>query len=544
MLTTCRFGRPAASACLAACLSLATIVPAALALEATSVDAERQRIVISISQEPPQLNSTKATDQISLMILGHVMEGLLRYDRRNRLAAGVAERWQMDDQGATFHLREDARWSDGKPVTAHDFVYAWQTVLDPATASEYAFVMYPIKNAEAINRGELPRERLGAVALDNRTLQVTFERPTGHFDKLVAFGIYYPVREDFHRERGERYAADAGDLLYNGPFRITEWVHSASLKMVKQQHYWNRDIVHLNEIDVGYITADTQARFNLFKDGKVAFTEMSAETMQDALKRGDRIRTFNTGSVFFIEFNHRPGRPTVNANLRRALLNVFDTEELVNKVMATPGNLPAYSLFPVWLDGVNGKFRDEYPVRRITPSVEEGKRYLALARDELDEIPPLVLLCGDTPTAVKQAEYMQGLFRNTLGLDVRIDVQTFKQRLAKMTAGEFDLVAAGWGPDFDDALTFGDLFASWNLNNRGRYANPALDAQVRRAMGSSEPQQRMAAFAEIQRIIVDDAVIIPQYEQGRVFVHHPKLRGMVRRAVGADPDFTHARVMP
>ena len=146
----------------------------------------------------------------------------------------------------------------------------------------------------------------------------------------------------------------------------------------------------------------------------------------------------------------------------------------------------------------------------------------------------------DAPIANKQAEYFQNLFARTLGLKIRIDKQIFKQRLEKMTSGDFDMVAAGWGPDFADPLTYGDLYASWNGNNRGKYNNPALDDQVRIAQSSVEPRTRMDAFGEIQRIIIEDAVHLPNYERGLVYVQVPQLKGVVHRAVGTDPDYSHA----
>ena len=512
---------------------------------ASPVDFENQTITVAIEQEPPQLNSAKATDQVSGMVLGHLMEGLVRYDRRCRVVPGVATRWEMTDDKATFYLRKDARWSDGKPVTAHDFVFAWRTALKPITASEYAFIFFPIKNAQAINKGEMPADQLGAIALDDYTVEVSLERPTAYFIKLTAFVTFSPIREDFFNAKGDEYAANADDMLYNGAFIMPEWTHSASLKMVKNQNYWNKDNITLNAINVDYITADTRARLNLYTDGKIAFTRLDGETYKDALSQRFRIRRFTTGSVFFIEYNHRPERVTSNINLRKAIQHVFDPDEMVNRVLAVPGNLRGESIFPVWLNGVEDKFRREYPAPTARYSVATAKQYLERAREQLGgEIPPLVLLVGDSPTATKQGEYMQGLLLNKLGLEVKIDVQTFKQRLAKMTSGDFDMVGAGWGPDFDDIMTFGDLFASWNLNNRGRYKNPAYDRLVRIAMNSTDPKTRMDAMGEGQQILFDDAALLPQYEQGIIYLLHPKVKGVVRRVVGADPDYTHAKVIP
>ena len=273
--------------------------------QATSVDFETQTITLAMTQEPPQLNGMKATDQVSIMILSHVMEGLTRYDRRGNIVPGVAERWEVSDTEATFWLRDDAMWSDGQPVTAHDFVFAWRNALKPQTASEYAFILYPLLNGEAINKGEMDPAALGVEALDDRTLHIRFERPTGYFDKLTAFVTYFPVRQDFFETKNQRFGADAKDLVYNGAFQISQWVHSASLRMTKNPYYWDRDNIHLNAINADYITADTRSRLNLFIDGKIVSTALDGETYKDALTQRFRIRRFTTGTVFFLEYNHR-----------------------------------------------------------------------------------------------------------------------------------------------------------------------------------------------------------------------------------------------
>jgi oligopeptide transport system substrate-binding protein len=527
---------------LMAALAWASSLTGGGAATGRAFDFETKTITRVLAQEPPQLDTTRSTDQVSFFILGHVMEGLLRYDASNRLVPGVAERWEIGTDGATFWLREDARWSDGRPVTAHDFVFAWRKVVEPANASEYAFIMYYVKNAEAINSGELPVEMLGVRAAGDRVLEVEFERPVAFFDKLVAFGIYSPVRGDFYTSRAGRYGADASDLLYNGPFMMTRWVHGAHVRLEKNPHYWNRDAIQLNVIDMPYVTSDTNAWVNLFKDGAIVTATLGAEQLDDAMKLRWNLGRYNDGSVFYIDFNFRPGRLTSNFHLRKALQLVNDPGELVNKVIALPGYQPAVSLFPAWLDGVEKPFRQEYPPLAVTPDLAKAREHLELAKQELGlaVIPPLVLLTGDSPLANKQAEYYQNLFMRTLGLEIRIDKQIFKQRLDKMTVGDFDMVAAGWGPDYADPLTYGDLYASWNGNNRGRYNNPELDAQVQIAQGSLDPRTRMDAFGEIQRILIEDAAQLPNYERGNVYVQVPELKGVVHRAVGVDPDYTNA----
>ena len=507
-----------------------------------AVDAATGTVTLTLAQEPPQMDSTRGTDQVSFRILGHVMEGLLRYDAHNRLVGGVAERWEGVDGLWTFHLRPQARWHNGVPITAHDFVFAWRKVLDPRNASQYAFILFGIENAEAVNRGELPLEALGVRAIDDRTLEVRLARPVPYFGKLTAFATYNPINEAFYESRAGRYAADAEDMLYNGPFVISSWVHGASLRLEKNPEYWDADRIKLNAIDHAYITTDPNAVLNLFKDNKVALASLNAENLTDALQQRWRINRFADGSVYFMELNFRPGRPTRNYHLRKALQAVNDPAELVYKVIKLPGNLPGASLFPVWLKGVNGYFRQEYPAPEHVPDEARARRHLAQALDELglDEPPTLVMLTGDSQSANKQSEYYQNLFKQKLGIDIKIDRQIFKQRLAKMTAGDFDIVMAGWGPDYDDPMTFGDLFASWNENNRGRYVNPALDEAVEIARNSSDPQTRMDALAKVQDIIYEDAVILVNYELGSVYVSNPGVKGLVRRSVGTDPDYTGA----
>ena len=524
-------------------LNLLASLTASVTGSSTAVDAADNTISIHLREEPPQLDTTLLTDAVSGVVIAHVMEGLLRYDQHQRLVPGMAERWKITAGQAVFNLR-DALWSDDEPVTAHDFVFAWRTALDPANASQYAFILYPIKNAEAINQGELPVDALGARAQGDKTLVVDLERPIAFFDKLTAFSTYYPVRQDFYESRAGRYGADAGQLLYNGPFVMTSWVHGQSLDLRKNPRYWDKERIRLDRINVAYIVSDANAVLNLFKDGKIALASLTAENLAEAMEQRWHINRFMDGSVFFTEFNHRPDRLTRNHNLRQAMLLAQDPHELIYKVIKIPGYLPGESLFPVFLDGVRGKFRAEYPAPEHRMDVARARQHLEKARLELglDEFPPLVMLTGDNPVSNIQSEYFQALFKKNLGLEIKIDRQIFKQRLDKMTKGQFDMVLAGWAPDYNDALTFGDLFASWNLNNRGRYANPEYDRLVRIAQGSLDQKVRMDAFDGMQRIIYDDAVVIVNYERGQAYVSDPRVKGIVRRAVGAAQDYTYAYI--
>ncbi len=515
--------------------------------DVTALDYDARTMSYALRQEPPDMNTTSSTDSISGMIIDHVLEGLLSYDPQGKLIGGVAERWELRNDGATFYLREDARWSDGSAVTAHDFVFAWRKVLEPETASTYGFILFPISNAREVSEGQLPSTELGVKAIDDRTLEVSFHQPCPYFMGLTAFRTLFPIKESFYHSRNGRYGADAQDLLSNGPFVMTEWVHGASVKMEKNQQYWAKDRIWLNGIDIPYITEDTNARLNLYRDNKISLAdELIAETLDGALQERMQVKTFLDGAMFYLEFNHRDERVTRSKNLRKAIQAIFNTDDLVFKVLGNPGTYPTYTLFPRWGRGIDGLFTREFPPQRPELDEEKALAYLEAAKKELgvDEIPPIALLADDRPSTQKAAEYLQTLMQQKLGLEIRIDKQIFKQRLAKTKAGHFDIVIGAWAADYNDLLSYGDLFQYANLNNRGRYNSTEYDRLVSVAQKSLDVEERMKTFAKMQDLIFEDVVIVPLYERGKIYVQHPRLKGVIRRAIGGDPNFNYVTIEP
>lgn len=508
----------------------------------TPVDFKAQSIRIAMLQEPPSLDSSKATDLVSFFVLGHTLEGLLRYDRRGRLVAGVAESWEVTPTTLTFTLRPEARWHDGSKVTAADFIYAWQQVNDPAVASPFAAIMHPIKNAAAIQNGALPIEALGVSSPSKGTLVVELERPCGYCLGLMAHATFYPINKSFHLQAGERYGSESDQLMYNGPFVLTEWVHEARLVMSKNPHYWNKAAISLNEIEVAYITSDNRTRLNLFRDGQIAFVRMGAETVKDAVAQGMRVRTFLTGGVTYVWFNLREGKPTENKALRQAIQASFNPDEYVNKVIAIPGYKATDTLFPSWIGGDEKSFIDEYPPLKVIRGKQRRLELMSQVAREIGEVPDLTILTVSSNTGAKAAEYFQGLLKQSLGISSRVDQQTFKQYLSKARRGEFDLVLSSWYPDFDDLVTYADLLGSDNPNNRGRFSSKEYDRSLTVLLESIDPTKRFKAAAELQRLIIEEVPLLPNAETSSAYMVHPKLKGVARRVLGQDPDFTYARV--
>jgi len=513
---------------------------------ASAVDARSGVLRLALASEPPSLNSLRATDQVSFFILAHLHDGLLQYDADNRLAPAIAERWRVSESGATFWLRRDARWEDGSPLTAHDFVHAWREVVRPASASPYASMLYPVANARAIVAGQAEPETLGVSAPEDYRLEVVFDEPCAWFPALTAFMTLLPIPREFHQAQGERYAADAGRLLSSGPYRLSRWVHGAELVLEKNPHYWNADSIRIQRIEIPYITTDSQAELNLFLDRRIAVANISADSLRQVLKARLKLRQFGDGYVHFLTFNFRDGRVTGNLAMRRAIQAVIDPVELRDKVLRLPGARAAESLYPSVLHGADKAFIEEYPLASPTRGDAAGQRELARAARELgiDSWPSLHLLTGETSSAMRIGEYLQARLRQSLGLELRIDRQITKQRLQQMNRGDFDLALQNWGPDFDDPVSFAELLGSGNAINRGRYANPEYDRWLRQAQGSAAQFLRLEALDQLQRLVQSDVALLPLYENARLYVQDPRLRGVVRAPFFGDPNLRHAWLQP
>jgi oligopeptide transport system substrate-binding protein len=529
---------------------LATFAGCALASLAACGGGEApvaRRITLYLPTEPPSLNTVISEDNTSYQIIDHVTEGLLAFDLEHRLVPAVAQRWDFDPRhGATFHLRPDARWSDGSPVTAHDFVFAWRRAVDPEAASGYAYIMYPVRNGEAINRGRAPVEALGARALDDRTLSVELERPTPYFLSLTAFSVYRPIKEAFYRRKGRQYATGAEDLLYNGPFVLTRWIHGAEMLLTKNARYWNRDAIAIDEIAYPYFTSDTSTVLNLYRDGKIDMSDLNEQGIDFALREHYNIRVKEPGTLNYLAFNLKPDRATHSLALRQAIQAVVDPVELTGRVVARAGTEPGVSLFPAWMRRRFMNGQSLYAAPALDAHAIATR--LAVADEELPArgIPTISLLVADDPTSAKLAEYLQGVLASRLSLHLRIERQTFKRFLAKVNAAEYDIALSTWAPDYDDPLAYAEILVDRYADGTRRFEDPAAERAFTIAATSDEASQRNAAFRQLHRIIVDRVPIVPLMVSGggqfALYVQNARLQGVRRSNIAGDPNFNHARL--
>lgn len=497
---------------------------------AAGLDPEQKRITISLQVEPPNLDNSLTEDTTSATILRLTNEGLTRIDRRGRVEPAVAEAWELGEKTATFHLRKSAVWADGRPVTAHDFVFSWRRLVDPETgAAGSAFYAYVFENGTEILRGKLPKEKLGVTAIDDHTLHVRLSRPAPYLLNVLAGAGYLPIREDFYHAQNGRYGADAENLLSNGAFIMDSWVHNSSFRFSRNPSYWNAETVRLNTIDIGYITSDVRSLLNVYRSGELSTLSLNEEILTDAMNAGLPIRRNPTGCLAWIFLNMSEGRVTSNRKVREAIRLAFDRDRYINTIVGLPGTRKINSVFTRRIRGVKRDFQSDFPAEDIEFNVEKGRALIEAARKELgvEKIPPIVLLANETRQI--EAEFLQAQIGNALGLEIRVDKQTFKQALAKMQAHDYDIARAGFcGGSITDPVFFAGVFETESPFNDSAYSNPEYDRLMALTHSTGDQQVRMDAFARMQELLHEDIPIIPSHESSNVYLEDPRLKGIVR----------------
>jgi oligopeptide transport system substrate-binding protein len=302
--------------------------------------------------------------------------------------------------------------------------------------------------------------------------------------------------------------------------------------------YWNKGSISLSAINIGYITTDTRSLMNLYVNNELASFSPDETTLKDVLAAGLKVRQARSNCINILTMNFREGRVTANASFRKALQAVFDPEVYVNRIIAVPANVPAYSVFTSHIQSVERPFLAEFPPAPPVTNRKLARQHLAQARQELGELPRLVLLASDG--LEKQMEYLQALFRSELDLDVIIDKQSFKQAIVKLINGEFDIANSSFcsGSLFDPAFYAGILESTGTFND-GRFNNTDYDRLLSVTRSTRDQRVRMNAFAQMQQIVIDEVAVLPTHEIGSVYVQRDSLRG-VTRFPGVD--FTRARI--
>ncbi|MBZ4664932.1 ABC transporter substrate-binding protein [Mahella sp.] len=349
----------------------------------TSVDG-KDTINLNLGTEPPQMDPQLTDDTISMQVINGVFEGLTRMDKDGKAMPAMAEKWDVSPDGMkwTFHLR-DAKWSNGDPVTAQDFEYAWKRALNPETGAGYAYIMYPIKNAEAYNTGKItdPNE-VGVKALDAKTLEVTLELPTPYFDTLTSFATYMPLNQKFYESVKDKYGSEPENLIYNGPWTISEWTHESKMVLKKNPGYWNANAIKLNTINYVMINDNTTG-VNMFISGQLDMVGLRGDQRDQLKNEGYELLHFSDGSSWYLQFNTKD--PIMqNAKIRKALTYALDRNLYVKNVLMNDSK-PALGYVPDVMPGKGGPgtFRKENGDLIKDNNQEEAKQLLIEGIKEL-----------------------------------------------------------------------------------------------------------------------------------------------------------------
>ncbi|MGE6398397.1 peptide ABC transporter substrate-binding protein [Bacillus cereus] len=503
------------------------------------------------NQEIPTMDTSKSTDTLGAQILGNTMEGLYRLDKDNKPIPAAAESSTKSEDGKkyTFKLRKDAKWSNGDPVTAKDFVFGWQRLLDKNTAAEYAFIAYYIKNAEAINKGEKPATELGAKAIDDYTLEVELEKPVPYFLNLLAFPSYYPLNEKFVKEKGDKFGLEADTTVYNGPFVMSSWKHEQGWQLKKNDKYWDNKTVKLEEINYS-VVKEVATKVNLYDTGSIDFTLLSGEFVDKYKSNKDEYGEYAESSTFFLRLNQkRNGQdtPLKSKKLREAIALSVDKKGLAN-VILNNGSKATDQLVPKGLaTGPDGKdYQDTFKnglkqdTKKAAAAWEEAKK--ELGKDQVT----IELLSYDDGTAKKIADYVKDqIEKNLKGVTINTKIQPFKQKLKLESAQDYEISYAGWSPDYADPMTFIDMFDSKSPYNQMSYSNPKYDELVQKAGNEllSDPKKRWEALGKAEKLFLEeDAGLVPLYQTGRSYVMKPNVKGIVKHNISPEYSFKWAYV--
>ncbi|KAF6510928.1 Oligopeptide ABC transporter periplasmic oligopeptide-binding protein OppA [Geobacillus stearothermophilus] len=501
--------------------------------------AEKKEQVLNLleSQEIPSLDSALATDAVSFIVLNNVMEGLYRLGKDNKPVPGIAESYEVSQDGKTytFKLRQDAKWSNGDPVTAHDFEFAWKRVLDPKTKSEYAYIMYDIKNAEEANTGKVPLDQVGVKALDDYTLKVELKNPVPYFVGLTAFGTFMPQNEKFVKAQGDKYGLEANTTLYNGPFVLSEWKHEQGWTYTKNPNYWDKDAVKLEKVNVK-IVKDTATAVNLYETKQADRVGLTAEFV-DKYKNDKNFHTKLDPRLYWLRMNTKK-EPLNNVNARKAIAMAIDTQAMVDTLLNN-GSIPAKFTVPKdFVTGPDGKDFRDVNGDLVNYNPDEAKKLWEQAKKELGKDKfTLELLNYDTDNAKKIGEYVKAqLEQNLPGLTVNIKQQPFAQKLKLESNMQYDLSFSGWGPDYQDPMTFLQLWTSTSPHNQTGWSNAEYDKLIKDAQTTlaNDQQARWDAMLKAEKIVFEEMPIAPLYQNGVAYLQREYVKDFVTHTFGAD----------
>jgi oligopeptide transport system substrate-binding protein len=471
------------------------------------------------------LDPQQATDGTSFEVIANYTDGLMQMDADGQAVNALCDHYELSDDGCTytFYIRDDANWSNGTPVTAADFVFAWQRAVDPAVASEYAYMMSDIgqiKNAAEIIAGTKDKSELGVTALDDKTLQVELNVPVSYFLSLLYFPTYYPVNEEFFNSCGDTFATSPETVLSNGAFVLDSYEPAATaFHLTKNESYYDADRISLSGISYQVIQ-DSQQALMSYQTGALDTTLVNGEQV-DQVKDDPEFQAIGAGYLWYVSPNIDAVPELANLNIRLALTNAINREAITEDVLKD-GSAATYTAVPMdFAAGPDGsdfsedqtKYSDvcAYDTTAAADYWAKGLEELGITELTLD----MVVDADDAPQKV--AQVLKEQWETTLpGLTVNLTVEPKKQRVQDMQDGNFELGLTRWGPDYADPMTYLGMWITDNSNNYGLWSNAEYDAIIAECTTGdlcTDAEGRWARLYDAEKLVMDDAVIFPLYTQ-------------------------------
>ena len=478
--------------------------------------------------EPKDLDPHSVTGVPEHNIISALFEGLVTVNPKTLAPEpGIAASWTIEDNGKryTFIIRDNAKWSNGDPVTADDFVWSWKRMLSPAMASEYAYQLFTVKNAKQFNHGDIKDfNQVGVKALNAKTLQVDLENPTPYFLSLLAHYSTYAVHPPTILKYGAIDEAGTlwtrpGNFVGNGPFVLDDWRLNYIIRVSKNPLYWDSENVQLNEI-VFYPIDQVQTEERMFKTGALHATS-SIPVDKIAVyqqKDPDKISIDPYLGTYYYRININI-KPLDNPNVRKALSMAINRDMLVSSI-TKGGQLAAYTFTP---PNTQGYFAATSP---ITFDIEAARQLLAEAGYPNGEGFPEIELTYNTSDGHRRiAVAIQQMWKDALNIDIRLSNQDWKVYLSRIQSLDYSIARAAWIGDYPDPNTFLDMFITDGGNNQTGWSNPEYDRLIALAASQTNQQQRYRTFQQAEAILMDESPIIPIYTYTRVLLKHPQLQG-------------------
>ncbi len=499
-----------------------------------------KRVTLAKENDVISMDTSYATDGMSFEMIAATIEGLETMDKDGNPVPAIAESYDVSDDELTytFHLR-DANWDNGTPVTANDFVFAWEeTVHNPAAEYSYLFTQDGacVEGADDIVYNEKTDGKLSIKAVDDKTFEVKLSKKCPYFVSLMTFPVFYPINEEFFKEQGDNYALTADGLLANGPYKLTDWTKGASLTLDKNDAYWDKDNVKVDGIDVKIVPEASTSALD-FESGNTDFTKLNS-TLVDKYKDNEAYTSYLEGYLWYLQYNYA-NEYLANANIRKAIGTIIDRENLVENVLkdgsiAIGGFVPQdFAAGPDGKDYTEGakKFYSEVgddAVKAATKFWEDGLKELGKEGQPVT----LRLLYEPADPAKPAAEFIQSELQKLPGLTIEMVSQEKENRIELQKQRDFDIVLTRWGPDYADPTTYLNLMITGNSYNYGDYTNSNYDQMMEDAANAATPEERWTKLHEPEELLMEDSPVVGIFQVGGASLVNPKVTGIESHSFG------------